>query len=181
MATKKTAKATKPAAKKAAAKPKRPRDVNQLAHFLVQATTEREAETPESPAVTSSEISRVMAELGRRGGKVGGRKRAENLTAKKRHQIAVTAAKARWAGSDKIKNVKPTKAKAKTGTSNAEFVRQFTDLTEKHLSTLQPVEQKKRLNAAERRLDATRRDARSTASYTEETSATRLEARNHHE
>jgi hypothetical protein len=37
-----------------------------------------------------------MAELGRKGGKIGGKKRAENLTAQARKQIAIKAARARW-------------------------------------------------------------------------------------
>ncbi len=37
-----------------------------------------------------------MAALGRKGGKIGGKKRAESLTAQKRKQIAAKAARARW-------------------------------------------------------------------------------------
>lgn len=88
-------KAAKPATK-TTARPKRPRDVNQLAHFLVQATTEREVDMPKTPAVSTSEISRVMAELGRRGGKVGGVKRAVSLTPERRREIALKAARSRW-------------------------------------------------------------------------------------
>jgi hypothetical protein len=91
-----TKKAKKPATK-TLARPKRPRDVNQLAQFLVRATTERDIETPEQPAVTKSEISRVMAELGRRGGEIGGKRRLETLTQERRSQIAYKAAQARWA------------------------------------------------------------------------------------
>jgi hypothetical protein len=83
-----------PKQQKPTARPKRPTDVNQLAHQIVpELTTE---ETPDNGAVTNSDISRVMAALGRKGGKVGGRKRAENLTAKKRSEIALKAARARW-------------------------------------------------------------------------------------
>jgi len=79
------------------AKPsKRPRDVNQLAHFLVQATTERDMEMPEPPAVTKSEMSRVMAELGRRGGRIGGVKRAAKMSPERRREIALKAARSRW-------------------------------------------------------------------------------------
>lgn len=81
---------------KSAAKPKRPKDVNQLAHFLVKATTESpETESPERKP-TSVEISRVMAEMGRRGGKVGGKKRAAWLTKERRVEIALKAARSRW-------------------------------------------------------------------------------------
>ncbi len=44
----------------------------------------------------------AAAELGRRGGKKGGRARAESLSAKRRSEIARKAAKARWErGKDK--------------------------------------------------------------------------------
>ena len=90
MATKKP---TKPATKKT--EKKRPRDVNQLAQFLVQATTER-IEEQEAPATFSPEIARYMAELGRRGGKIGGKRRMETLTQQQRSEIAYKAALARW-------------------------------------------------------------------------------------
>jgi len=45
---------------------------------------------------TQADISRVMAELGRRGGKVGGKRRLETLTQERRSEIAFRAAKARW-------------------------------------------------------------------------------------
>jgi hypothetical protein len=70
-------------------KPKRPKDVNQLAHRLVNLST---AEPPPS----KDEISRVMAVLGRRGGKNSGKKRMENFTPERRREIASLAAKARW-------------------------------------------------------------------------------------
>lgn len=82
-----------PAKKRAA--PKRPTDVNQLAHFLVKSTTEREIEMP-TPSVSDSDIKRVMAELGRRGGKIGGAKRAANMSAQRRSEIALKAARSRW-------------------------------------------------------------------------------------
>lgn len=89
----------KPAKKKAPAKkraaPKRPTDVNQLAHFLVKATTEREIEIS-PPSVSDSDIKRVMAELGRRGGRIGGKKRAEGMTKERRVEIALKAARSRW-------------------------------------------------------------------------------------
>lgn len=72
----------------------RPTDVNQLAHYLGVLSTEEADLVGGTPS--PSEISRVMASLGRKGGKIGGKKRAENLTAQKRKQIASKAAKARW-------------------------------------------------------------------------------------
>ncbi len=47
-------------------------------------------------APTTSEISRVMAAMGRKGGKVGGKKRAESMTPERRSEIALKAARSRW-------------------------------------------------------------------------------------
>lgn len=87
----------KPAAKKS--KPRRvpEPDVNVLAHYLIErATAEpKPARAPQPP--TPSDISRVMAELGRRGGKVGGKQRAANMTEEQRSNASAAAARARWA------------------------------------------------------------------------------------
>lgn len=77
---------------KQTSRPKRPRDVNQLAQHLVALSTGQ----IEEPKATPSEISRVMAELGRRGGKVGGKARAAILSAEERSDAAAKAARARW-------------------------------------------------------------------------------------
>jgi hypothetical protein len=67
---------------------------SQVAQHMVRLSTGQEK--PEEPKATKIEISRVMAELGRRGGKIGGKKRAESLTPTKRREIALRAARARW-------------------------------------------------------------------------------------
>lgn len=87
--------AKKKTAKPATDRPKRPRDPNQFAHATIQEMTERQ-ETATSPTVTTSEISRVMAELGRRGGKIGGANRATALSPERRREIALKAARKRW-------------------------------------------------------------------------------------
>jgi hypothetical protein len=87
----------KPAAKSTAKKtaPKRlPRDVDQFAPALIKATTGRGEEIPSESV--SSEISRYMSQLGRRGGKIGGDARAAKLTPQRRKEIALRAASARW-------------------------------------------------------------------------------------
>jgi len=61
-----------------------------LAHFLGQQSTD-----DKSPS--KDEISRVMSELGKRGGKIGGKRRMVTLTQEQRSQIAYKAAQARWA------------------------------------------------------------------------------------
>jgi|SRR5579864_6587196 len=91
MATKRTARMGRASA---TGPKKRPTDVNQLAHHLIALSTDQLE--PEERRATPLEISRVMAELGRRGGRIGGKKRAQSLTAQKRKQIAAKAARARW-------------------------------------------------------------------------------------
>ena len=66
-------------------KPKRPRDANQLAKFIVDvATGEAEDKVPEK------------AEGQRKGGLKGGVARAKALSPEERSDIAKRAAKARW-------------------------------------------------------------------------------------
>jgi hypothetical protein len=75
-------------------------DVNQAAHLMVErSTAEPESERPaeQAPKTTKSEISRVMAVMGRKGGKIGGKRRLETMTSEQRSQIALKAAQARWA------------------------------------------------------------------------------------
>jgi hypothetical protein len=67
-----------------------PRDVNQRAKATLDLFTgEREAEPEQvkDPAAV---------ELGRKGGLIGGKKRAANLSPKRRSEIARKAAAARW-------------------------------------------------------------------------------------
>lgn len=84
--------------------PKRPRDINQLAKFIVDQTTGEVPPDPETteqvPVVPSTEdaIRAAAAELGRRGGLKGGKARAAKLTPAQRAEIARKAAKARWKG-----------------------------------------------------------------------------------
>ena len=66
--------------------------MNQLGHYMVALSTGQ----LEEPKATDAEIKRVMAELGRRGGLVGGNARAAKLSKKQRVGIAKKAAQARW-------------------------------------------------------------------------------------
>jgi hypothetical protein len=50
-----------------------------------------------APLPSPSLISQVMAEMGRRGGLIGGKRRLATLSDRRRSQIARNAAKARWA------------------------------------------------------------------------------------
>lgn len=72
---------------------KRSRDINTLASQIVSEATEEdvpldiEEESKKNPAAV---------ELGRLGGKKGGKARAEKLTPEQRKEIAQRAAQARW-------------------------------------------------------------------------------------
>src|SRR5260370_40310642 len=75
---------------------KRPTDVNQISHLLVQRSTQEAAKaTTESAEPTQDEISRVMAALVRRGGQIGGKKRSESLSPEQRREIALKTARAK--------------------------------------------------------------------------------------
>lgn len=69
-------------------RPKRPKDANQLAKFIVDAATEG-----------LPEVSPKQARA-RKGGEVGGAARAKALTQEQRTEIARTAASARWKKGD---------------------------------------------------------------------------------
>jgi hypothetical protein len=53
---------------------------------------------PDMPIVPASPslISQVMAEMGRKGGRIGGKRRLETMTSSQRSKVAKAAAKARW-------------------------------------------------------------------------------------
>jgi len=51
-------------------RPKRLTEINQLTYELVKESTEEKRE----PTLSRSDISHVMAEMGRRGGKIGGKR-----------------------------------------------------------------------------------------------------------
>jgi hypothetical protein len=73
-------------------KRKRPRDLNQLAKFIVDVST-GEAELPECQPDGKNPAA---VELGKLGGQKGGKARAKKLTAEQRKAIAQKAARARW-------------------------------------------------------------------------------------
>lgn len=69
---------------------KKLKDANQIAAAVVELSTAEPAEF--DPAT----LSRVMAEMGRKGGKIGGKKSLETMSSNQRMQRAKKAAKARW-------------------------------------------------------------------------------------
>jgi hypothetical protein len=73
------------------AKKKRPKDTNQRAKLIMEiATGLRKDEDPHAGK------NKAAVELGKLGGKKGGKARAKKLSAKKRKSIAKKAAAARW-------------------------------------------------------------------------------------
>ena len=80
----------------------RPRDVNQAAFEMVRRSTSEQVEappleiTPETPKPSKYDISAVMAEMGRRGGQIGGKRRLETMTKAERSKVAAKATEARW-------------------------------------------------------------------------------------
>jgi hypothetical protein len=66
-------------------------DEVQNAWRIVQASIEQ------TESAFSLVVSRVMSEMGRKGGKIGGKRRLETMTDEQRKEIASRAAKARWA------------------------------------------------------------------------------------
>lgn len=67
---------------------KRPADTNKLAFQIVQESIgEWDPESGKNPAAVA---------LGRKGGLIGGKARAAKLSSKRRKEIALKAAEARW-------------------------------------------------------------------------------------
>lgn len=80
------------------AKPKRPRDPNQLAKLVVDISV-GEASDPDPDAGKDQ----AAVSLGRRGGLKGGKARAASLSPERRREIAKTAIYARWKGKSRNK------------------------------------------------------------------------------
>jgi hypothetical protein len=87
----------------------RPRDVNQWARQMVQQSTGQTEIVPVEGALSpgvlpmpnAAQISAFMAEMGRRGGLIGGKRRLETMTKTERRKAASKAAKARWGNAKK--------------------------------------------------------------------------------
>jgi len=77
-------------------------DVVQNARRVVE-TSIQESEMSFTVISNPSILSRVMAEMGRRGGRIGGKRRLETMTDQHRSEVASKAAKARWAKAKKTK------------------------------------------------------------------------------
>jgi hypothetical protein len=64
---------------------------------MVRRSTGTEDREPRPPKVTKSDISRVMAAMGRKGGAIGGKRRMVTMTPEQRREVALKAARTRWA------------------------------------------------------------------------------------
>lgn len=73
-------------------KPKRTTDENEIAFQLIQ----RSIQEPEPEIQPRNPISEYMAQIGSKGGKIGGKRRLKTMTAEERKKVARKAAKARW-------------------------------------------------------------------------------------
>lgn len=62
---------------------------------------ESTGETLTVPQPNAAVISQVMAAMGRKGGKIGGKRRLETMTDERRREVASMAAKKRWANAKK--------------------------------------------------------------------------------
>jgi len=72
---------------------KLPADTNQRAHQVAKLLI---GELTEEPEPQRSAVSAYLAEIGRKGGLKGGKARAANMSARKRKEIALKAARSRW-------------------------------------------------------------------------------------
>ena len=65
-------------------------DTNEIAFQVVQAATS------ESSELDAATLSKVMAQMGRKGGKIGGKRSMETMTPAERKRRAKKAAQSRW-------------------------------------------------------------------------------------
>lgn len=76
-------------------KQRRTSDENEIAFQLVQRATQ-EPESNQDTTQFPATLSEYMAQIGSKGGKIGGKRRLKTMTAKQRSDIARKAAKAKW-------------------------------------------------------------------------------------
>jgi len=78
-------------------KKSRPKEINQLAHRLVEMSMFEPLSEINAEPSASVLTSLVMAEMGRKGGLIGGKRRLETMTSAQRIRVAKKAAATRWA------------------------------------------------------------------------------------
>jgi len=77
-------------------KGKRPCDPNQLAKWIVDQSAAEPVESRPEAVPVPADLSQYMAAMGRKGGRIGGKRRLVTMTAAQRKKVAAKAAKARW-------------------------------------------------------------------------------------
>jgi hypothetical protein len=68
-----------------------PKDINQWARHMVDQSTAEPA-----PQIAPAALSAYMAALGRKGGRIGGKRRLVTMTQEERSAAGLKAAKTRW-------------------------------------------------------------------------------------
>jgi len=76
---------------------KRPRDINQLAKYIVDLSTGNPITEDISPIAEKPGKNPAAVSLGRLGGLKGGKARADKLSDERKSEIASKAAAAKWA------------------------------------------------------------------------------------
>jgi len=120
----------------------RPSDVNQSAFELVTRSVTPERLTAPRKA-SKAEISRVMSVMGRKGGKIGGKRRLETMTREERQARALQAARARWGGNREVVGIAPVKSEQEEG------LRKLAAIFEEQLTSLGMREEEKNARVAE--------------------------------
>jgi len=82
-------------------------DTVQNALRVVRESTGQEPATVQTILSDAKLRSKIMAEMGRRGGQVGGKRRLETMTTEQRRKVASKAAKTRWAAYRKAAKAAP--------------------------------------------------------------------------
>jgi len=101
-----------------------------LAHYRSMPNRSRNVESSQFVTITTRKQSKlkgrksIMAEMGSKGGKIGGKRRAENMTAEERKASASLAARACW-------GIKPTEREEPD--TKAEFAKKFAALLEQNM------------------------------------------------
>lgn len=121
---------------------KRPADINQAAHLMVEHSTEP-APTVRVRATSKADISRVMSAMGRKGGKIGGKRRLITMTPEERQARALQAAKVRWSKNGEVVKMSPAESKREAG------LRKLAGIFEDQLTSLGFTEHQKNARVAE--------------------------------
>jgi hypothetical protein len=88
--------------KRSSTKPDKGLDVVQNAKRVFDEALRRSGEGVEL-SISKSTISLVMAEMGRKGGRIGGKRRLITMTAQRRSEVGKLAAEKRWGKKIKAK------------------------------------------------------------------------------